>query len=129
MKRVLVPMALALALAGCTLPGGGRPDVPAAAESPIAAPPSTVAASVSPDQAACDAARALDTAGATTADYAVLGRTVARADDGLLADAGVALQRAAADGIGARTSVYAAYLGVMAQCQRWPALSPSASPS
>jgi hypothetical protein len=130
-KKVLIPLALLLGLAGCSLPaGGGRPDVPAAAVSPVVASPSLSPAPSggpveSADVVACRAARALDTAGATSVDYAELAAVVSRAQDADLAEAGRALARAAADGIGARSSFYAAYLDVMAQCLRFPEASPS----
>jgi hypothetical protein len=126
-KRVLISAALLLALAGCDLPaGGGRPDAPVAAVSPVVASPSAPASSgESPDAVACHAARALDTAGATSGDYADLAAVVSRAQDPDLAEAGRALARAAADGIGARSSFYAKYLDVMAQCLRFPEVSPS----
>lgn len=118
MKRILVLAALALSLAGCANGAGGRPDVPAAAASPIAPSPTL---SISPDKRACDAARALDTAGATADDYAALAVTVSKARDDRLAEAGIALARDAAGGFGTRSSLYARYLDVMAQCQRFPA--------
>lgn len=108
------------ALDGCDLPAA-RPDVPAAAVSPVASP------GESPDLAACRAARAIDTAGATSREYAALAVVVSHAQDPDLRAAGEGLARAAADGIGARSSFYAAYLNVMAQCLRFP--EPGTSPS
>lgn len=111
----LVAAALALALGGCGLAEPGRPDVPAAATSAVPSP------GVPANVAACDAARALDPAGATSDDYAALGVIVSKAPDDDLAEAGIELVRVAAGGVGARSSFYARYLDVMAQCLRFPA--------
>lgn len=135
MKRIRVlPIAVAVGAmvavvvgaAALTMGGGsagrGRPDITASVEAavwsqPAWSPAAPTASGSAGAVAGCAMARALDSSSAI-GDFAIVGIELSKAQDGVLAEAGIRLAREAMKPAPSRTAVYARYLDVMAECLR-----------